>query len=160
MDLEALFQMSHGVYFTGAKDKSGRLVGSCIDSAMVVEINPVQLIVSFNKGSHTGHIVQQTGELTLSVLPKTTPATDIALFGTTSSKTEDKWAKVAHLMLDQLPVYADAVSFLSASAKQITETSEHFVFLCDVKDVRMNKPAPVLTYAMYQENQKQKKRPS
>ena len=40
MDLQALFKISHGVYLTGARDESGRLIGSCIDSAMVVEADP------------------------------------------------------------------------------------------------------------------------
>ena len=61
INLEALFKISHGVYITGARDENNRLIGSCIDSVMVIEVDPAQVIVSLNKASYTCQNVLKNG---------------------------------------------------------------------------------------------------
>lgn len=157
MDLQALFTISHGVYLTGALDTDNRFVGSCIDSVMVVEATPQQIIISLNKGSYTAEVLKKTNQITLSVLPKNTPEEVIQLFGTTTSRNTNKWDQVPHEVFHGLPVYKQAVAYLKAKATQICETSGHFVFLCDVEEGQAGTMEAPLLYADYQKTQAQKK---
>jgi len=153
MDLQALFKISHGVYLTGAKDNTGRLIGSCIDSVMVVETDPQQIIVSMNNASYTMENVLQSQEFTLSVLPEDTPDTIIQLFGMNTSRNIDKWNNTGHILYHNLPVYKNAVAYMYLKIKETTLTNGHHVFLCDVIDGATGTMAHPLLYATYQERQ-------
>lgn len=150
MDLNALFKISHGVYLTGAKDQEGRFIGSCIDSVMVVEADPQQIIVSMNNGSYTMENVVQSGEFTLSVLPDNAPNEVVTLFGTHTSRDTDKWGQTGHELYHDLPVYKDAVSYMYLKVKDTILTSGHHVFLCDVIDGQPANMGDPLLYASYQ----------
>ncbi len=151
MELNALFKISHGVYLTGAKDSAGRLIGSCIDSVMVVEADPQQIIVSMNNASYTMENVIKSGTLTLSVLPQDTPKDTINLFGTTTSRDTEKWATTPYLLFHDLPVYKDAVAYMYLQIKETILTAGHHVFLCDVIDGMPGTMTSPLLYAQYQE---------
>jgi len=150
MDLQALFKISHGVYLTGAKDNTGRLIGSCIDSAMVVEADPQQIIVSMNNASYTMENVLKSGELTLSILPEDTPHETIELFGMHSSRDTDKWDSTDHILYNDLPVYKKAVAYMYLNVKETIETAGHHVFLCDVINGEAGTMGEPLLYAEYQ----------
>ena len=150
MDLQALFKISHGVYLTGAKDEAGRLIGSCIDSVMVVEADPQQVIVSMNNASYTMENVLKSGELTLSILSQSTPNEVIELFGMHTSRDTDKWTPTAHNLYHDLPVYNDAVAYMYLKVKETFETSGHHVFLCDVVEGQAGTMNTPLLYADYQ----------
>ena len=150
MDLNALFKISHGVYLTGAKDDHDRLIGSCIDSVMVVETDPQQVIVSMHNNSYTTQNVKKSGIFTLSILPQETLNEIINLFGTKTSKDVEKWATTSHLLFYNLPVYKESVAYMFLKVKETKQTTGHHVFLCDVIDGspgNMDKP---LLYADYQ----------
>ena len=150
MDLQALFKISHGVYLTGAKDEGGRLIGSCIDSVMVVETEPQQVIVSLNNASYTMENVVKTGELTLSVLPADTSDSVMELFGMHTSRDTDKWAQTEHILYHDLPVYKDSVAYMYLKVKETIITSGHHVFLCDVMAGENGTMGEPLLYATYQ----------
>ena len=150
MDLQALFKISHGVYLTGTQDEQGRLIGSCIDSVMVVEADPQQVIVSMNNASYTMENVLKSGELTLSILPADTPDNMIELFGMHTSRDTDKWGPTEHILYHNLPVYKNAVAYMYLKVKETLQTSGHHVFLCDVVDGQAGTMASPLLYADYQ----------
>ena len=154
MNLEALFKISHGVYLTGTRDENNRLIGSCIDSAMVVEADPAQVIVSLNKGSYTCQNVLKNGRLTLSVLPENTDDSLIQRFGTKTSKDIDKWKDEEYELLSNLPVLKDSVAVMELQVHSVQETSGHFVFLCDVVQLQPKNMKKPLLYADYQSKQK------
>ena len=154
INLEALFKISHGVYITGARDENNRLIGSCIDSVMVIEVDPAQVIVSLNKASYTCQNVLKNGQLTLSVLPKNTLKELIQKFGTQTSKDIDKWDEGSYELLSGLPVLKESVAVMELNVRSIQETSGHFVFLCDVIQVQPKTMGMPLLYADYQAEQK------
>lgn len=150
MDTEALFKISHGLYITGAKDGDNRLIGSCIDSVMVAEQNPVQILISLNKGSYTCETVLKTGQLSLSVLPRETSFETVRIFGFQSSRAIDKWKLVPHHIYAGLPILDGAVSYIIAKAISYIETAGHWIFLCDVTLAERGTMGEVITYADYQ----------
>ena len=152
MDAKALFKISHGVYLTGAVDGKGRLIGSCVDAVMVVEADPGQIMISLGKKSYTCENIRSGKKFTLSVLPDNASKELISLFGTRSSRDTDKWENVPRRLIDEMPVYADAVAFMVLKTVSIQETATHYVFLADVVSVSVGgsgeKP---LLYADYQQ---------
>ncbi len=150
MDLQALFKISHGVYLTGAKDDQNHLIGSCIDSVMVVEADPQQVIVSMNNASYTMENILKTGELTLSVLPANTPNQIMELFGMHTSRNTNKWENTEHILYHDLPVYKDSVAYMYLKVKETFTTSGHHVFLCDVIAGEAGTMQEPLLYASYQ----------
>ena len=158
MDLKALFTISHGLYLTGAKDEKGRLIGSCVDSVMVVEADPdaAQVMVSLNRQSYTAQTVLKTNRLTLSVLPETVSDEVIKIFGMQSSRTADKWAGQPVRMMSDLPAWEPASARMVLRVNTVSETKGHHVFLCDVEAVQAGSMEKPLTYNEYQ-NRKEKK---
>lgn len=159
MDRQALFKISHGVYITGALDSAGRLIGSCVDAVMVAEVAPPQILISLCKESYTCQNVLKTHELTLSVLPQNISDEVIVRFGTTSSRTTDKWSEGSYHLISGLPVLNEAVATLFLTVLKTMETEHHHIFLCRVVQAQMgqNKMLPPLIYANYQQQKKENK---
>lgn len=158
MNLEALFKISHGLYITGARDTQNRLIGSCVDAVMVVEVAPAQIMISLGKNSFTCQNVLTSQELSLSVLPTDIPDNIIQTFGMQSSKTVDKWVNTPYHLYQDLPVLNQASAYMTLKVVQKIETATHWVFLCDVQSVEAGSMAPVLTYANYQNNKRKEKK--
>lgn len=156
MDLSALFQITHGVYITGARDGNNRLIGSCIDSVMVVEADPAQVIISLGKKSYTGKTVLKTRRLSLSVLPADASDELIERFGTQTSETVDKWQDTPYTLQNDLPVVQNAVASYVLKVNHSFDTATHHVFVCDVETINRGSMAKPLIYADYQDRKSDK----
>lgn len=159
MDLNALFKISHGLYVIGAKDENGRLVGSCIDAVMVIEVDPCQIMISLGKNSYTCETFLKTKELSLSVLPVQTPFDTVARFGFQSSRTADKWDRENTFEKEGLPFLKNACAYMRLKQNTVLETATHYVFLCDVLTCDAGECDTELTYNAYQKNIKKKENP-
>lgn len=151
MDMQALFKISHGMYVTGARDTNGRLVGSVIDSAMVVEAEPAQVLISMHNGSYTREVVQKTRRLSVSILPQSATPSLIKKFGYASSKTTDKWAHVPHTLCADMPVLTECVTCMTLTVLSEIQTTHHTVFLCQVDTLTPCSMDTEMTYAYYQQ---------
>lgn len=145
---DVLFKITHGLYLAGAA-ADGRLAGSVVDSVMVVEAHPFQIMISMGKNSHTAQMIHQTRRMSLSVLGSDTPDSVIRTFGMKSSRDTDKWVTIPHQMAQGVPVQTDAVAGLVLSVASVSETANHYVFLCDVVQTISEKMGAVLTYDDY-----------
>lgn len=149
MDMNALFKISQGLYITGALTSDDRLVGSCIDSVMLAEVNPAQIFVSLCKTSYTCKTILKQKRLSLSVLPKNSDLNTIREFGFYSSENRDKWENIPYFLEDELPILTDCVAYYILSVKSTLETDTHIVFLCTVEKSVANTMADVLLYDDY-----------
>lgn len=150
MNIKTLLKITQGMYITGAVGHDGHLAGSAIDSVMVAEMDPPQVLVSLNDASYTCEIVKKTKKMSLSVLPQTQTIDIIKRFGYQSSRMVDKWAETPHDLIDNLPVVKDSVCYLILKVASMIETSHHTVFYCDVvesADLTAEKP---MSYEYYQ----------
>ncbi len=156
--LQTLFKISQGIYIVGAREPEGRLVGSCIDSVMVVETNPAQILVSLGHISYTAEQILKTNRFSLSVLGQNNPFDIIRRFGFNTSRNMDKWTDIPHKIINNLPLLTDSVAGLIARVDDVRQTATHHVLLCTVTetiDGTMNTP---ITYGDYQNHiQNQKK---
>lgn len=150
MNIKTLLKITQGMYITGVVDHDGHLAGSAIDSVMVAEMDPPQILVSLNDASYTCEIVKKTKKMSLSILPQTQTIDIIKRFGYQSSRMVDKWAETPHDLIDNLPVFKDSVCYLILKVASMIETSHHTVFYCDVvesADLTAEKP---MSYEYYQ----------
>lgn len=150
MDTQTLFKISHGLYIIGAAEPNGRLIGSCIDSVMVVEANPPQIIVSLGKISYTAEQILKTKYFFLSVLGKENPYPLIERFGFHSSRKIDKWKDIPHTLINGLPALTNAVAGMEGHVLETKETKTHTVFLCSVEKLFPGTMGEPITYSEYQ----------
>lgn len=150
MSIQPLFKISHGLYIVGATEPNGRLVGSCIDSVMVVESNPPQIIVSLGKISYTAEQILKTKRFFLSVLGKDNPYPLIERFGFHSSRQMDKWTDIPHTLVNGLPALSDSVAGMEVGVLDMKETKTHYVFLCAVENIFPGSMKDPITYGEYQ----------
>lgn len=156
MDLKTLFKITHGVYVTGARDSKDRLIGSCVDSVMVVEADPAQVIVSLNKKSYTCESVLKNKYLSLSILSEDATDDLIKRFGMQSSGDADKWLPDTYELMRELPVLKDSVASMVLEVQSVQETSGHFVFLCNVIELKAGVSKKPLIYNDYQARKEKK----
>ena len=150
MNTQTLFKISHALYIVGATEPDGRLVGSCIDSVMVVEANPPQIIVSLGKISYTAEQILKTKRFFLSVLGKEDPYPLIERFGFHSSRKMDKWTDIPHTLINGLPALTNAVAGMEVHVLETKETKTHTVFLCAVENLFPGTMGEPITYGEYQ----------
>jgi len=150
MDIQPLFKISHGLYIIGATELNGRLVGSCIDSVMVVESNPPQIIVSLGKISYTAEQILKTKRFFLSVLGKENPYPLIERFGFHTSRKMEKWANIPHTLVNGLPALSDSIAGIEVNVLDMKETKTHYVFLCAVENLFPGSMKEPITYGEYQ----------
>ena len=167
MNIDALYNLTHGVYVLGADD-GGRPVGSAVDAVMQVASKPVVLALPCHNGSYTDHrdlhrvdrrqrqmcirdrsCIEKSGRFGLSVLGRGVDPFVIANFGFRTSRTADKWAEVPHFVEDGLPYLQNCIAVMTCRVleKQVFESNT--LFTAEVTDCRnVGKDEP-LTYYDY-----------
>ncbi len=148
MNIDALYNLTHGVYVLGADD-GGRPVGSAVDAVMQVASKPVVLALSCHNGSYTKSCIEKSGRFGLSVLGRGVDPFVIANFGFRTSRTADKWAEVPHFVENGLPYLQNCIAVMTCRVleKQVFESNT--LFTAEVIDCRnVGKDEP-LTYYDY-----------
>lgn len=154
MEEQALFKLSYGLYVTGVKTQEG--FGGCIVDAVmqVTSKAPFLMMLGSMNHTYTNSVLKQTGELTLSVLPKDVDPFVIANFGFQSARNvPNKWGNVPHTMAHGLPVLTQTSAWLKMKVLDARELSTHTVFTCEVEDAVLGSGEPLL-YGDYQAEMK------
>ena len=155
--MNALFNISYGIYILTAKDEKNN--GCVINTLMQVTSNPNQISVTVNKDNHTTKIIEKTGIFNVSVLDQTTSFDLIKRFGFQSGKNVDKFEGFNNYKIAQNGVAyitKNVNCYLSAKVNKKIDVGTHYIFVADLVDsqvISMNLPA---TYAFYQSNIKPK----
>ena len=155
--MNALFNISYGIYILTAKDKKNN--GCVINTLMQVTSNPNQISVTVNKDNHTTKIIEKTGIFNVSVLDQTTSFDLIKRFGFQSGKNVDKFEgfndyKIAKNGVAYITKNVNC--YLSAKVNKKIDVGTHYIFVADLVDsqvISMNESA---TYAYYFSNIKPK----
>ena len=149
MDLNALNDLSYGLYVVSVPGGQGGFGGCIVDALMqATSDEPPVLLLSSIKRNFTNQALRETGEFAVSVLPKAVDPLVIAQFGFQSSKNVDKWADVKHDMFLGLPVLPGCTVIRGRVTEQ-KELSTHTLFTCTTLDVVKGKGLEPLTYAFY-----------
>lgn len=152
MDKTALFKVSYGLYVAGVRNGQS-FGGSVVDAFMQTSDTPCTAALSSMKTSLTCELIGKTGELMLSVLPQNVDPLIIANFGFQSARKVDKWANVAHEVVEGLPRLACACASYRLKVVGSRELPTHMLYFLDVENAWQGEGAPLL-YADYQAKMK------
>lgn len=148
IDWNALYKVSLGLYILGAKD-GNRFVGSIVDAVMIAANKPCALAISCNKQSYTKACIEQTTELSLSVLAKDVEPFVVANFGFQSSKNINKWDMVKFDELESLPVLRDCLAQITAKVVHQYPLDSNTVFIAEINSAKLVKNGENLLYEDY-----------
>lgn len=148
MNMDALFNLTNGLYILGANDK-GRYVGSLVDAITQVAHDPAIIVVSCNNQSYTKEIIEQTGVFSLSVLCKNVEPFVLANFGFQSSRNVNKWNNVDFCVEGGLPYLKYNNASMSCKVLNKINFSSNVMFIAEVLSADTSRNEDPLTYRDY-----------
>lgn len=148
MNKNAFRNLSYGVYVVSTLDGT-RSTGCTANSIMQITSEPATIAVSINHDNYTNSCIAKTGKFAVSILSEESDPSLIGTFGFQSGKNVNKFDSVSHSFHDGLPILDDSCGYIVCRVINQLETSTHTVFLGEVTDADILKPAPAMTYAYY-----------
>ena len=148
MNKNAFRNLSYGVYIVSTLDGQ-RPTGCVANSVMQITSSPASVAVSINHDNYTNLCIKKTGKFVVSILTEETDPVLIGTFGFQSGKEVNKFAEIASIEKDGMPLVADANAYLVCKVVDMMETSTHTVFLGEVIDADVLSNKESMTYAYY-----------
>lgn len=148
MNLEAMYQLTHGLYVLGAKD-GNKFAGSIVDAVMQVANQPVAIALSCSNTSYTKSCIDKTGEFSLSVLCKDVDPFIVANFGFQTSRLVNKWANVEYEVVNGLPYLKDNLAMFQCRVLHVFPLQSNTLYVAEVVEARSTRNDTPLTYLDY-----------
>ena len=154
MDLQALNNLSYGMYIVTTR-KESKNVGCLINSAMqITSKNPI-IAISLNKENYTNEVLKETRECALSILSEKTNPEVISKFGFLSSSETNKFENRNYKDIDNLPVILeDICAYIIGEVIRVIDAETHDIFLIRVKQTEKVSEESPMTYKYYRERLK------
>lgn len=151
MDEKALFKLSYGLYFVGAKGKEK--ANACVSNTVVQVTNtPNKLSVTLNKDHYTTKCIEESGYFSVSVMDQSVTMDTIGRFGFSSGKDKDKFEGFSGFGSFEggAPYIKEGVcAVMLVKVEGSMDVGTHKVFFGEVSEaLTLNDTAP-LTYADY-----------
>jgi len=150
MNLNALYNISYGVYIVGSHDGE-KLNAQTANSVMQITSEPPTIAASINKTNLTHEYMKSSKTFSVSILCQTTPLPFIGNFGFKSGRDINKFKNVKYkLGQTGSPVVTDnAVAYLEAEVLQDIDAGTHTIFIGKVVAAEVLTQEPVMTYEYY-----------
>ena len=149
MDLTVLRQISYGMYVVGARE-DGKNAGCVINTCIQVTSEQPVMAICLNKNNYTYGVVSRQKQFTLSILSEQTDPLVIPYFGFSSSRDNDKFAKVPSAMWHELPVLQEnSCGNLYCRVIHIEDMGTHGVIFARLEDTAPGLSASPMTYSYY-----------
>ena len=154
MDLQALNNLSYGMYIVTTR-KESKNVGCLINSAMqITSKNPI-IAISLNKENYTNEVLKETRKCALSILSEKTNPEVISKFGFLSSSETNKFENRNYKDIDNLPVILeDICAYIIGEVIRVIDAETHDIFLIRVKQTEKVSEESPMTYKYYRERLK------
>lgn len=150
MDLTVLSSLSYGLYAIGAHD-GDRPCGCIVSTVMQVTAENPMLTFCINKQSHTLKAVLERGRFSVSILSKKADPKAIGRLGFFSGSNTDKFATVAHELMDgDLPIMAKgSCGYLRCEVVSCCDAETHLLVMGRLKETRAGDGEEPMTYEYY-----------
>ncbi len=157
MDLNALFNISYGLYLVTSNDgiKDNGLI---VNTVTQVTNTPNRVAVTINKDNYSHDIIKQTGVMNVNCLSTDAPFSVFENFGFQSGRNADKFdgwnfnrSSNGLAVLDQ---YIN--SYMSLKVEQYIDFDTHGMFVCTMEDAKIISSVPTMTYSYYHSDVKPK----
>jgi len=149
MDIALLYDISYGMYVTGANE-NGKLVGCITNTVVQVTNEPMTLAVCLNKDNYTYQVIAKTKKYSISILSEDTNPGVITSFGFRSSKDTDKYAGFDYSMVDELPVLNEkCCGTILCDVISVTDMGTHVIVFSNIVDTIPSEKLTPMTYSYY-----------
>ncbi len=153
METKALHKISYGLYVVGAAI-DGEYAGCVVDAFIQATSSPTPSVILCSiQRNQTNAAIKQSGEFTVSVLSTEVDPFVVGNFGFQSGRDAQKWAAVAHTVVEGLPVLDGAAAYLRCKVTDAKELSTHTAFFAEVTEAWLGEGEPLL-YGDYQAEMK------
>jgi flavin reductase (DIM6/NTAB) family NADH-FMN oxidoreductase RutF/rubredoxin len=150
MNLQALHQISYGLYIVGSK--SGDRINAQITNTVVqVCSDPPMISVAINRQNLTHEFIVDSRVFTASVICTDAPLSLIGQFGFKSGRDTDKFEGVDYkLGVTGAPVVLEhAVAYMEANVIKNLDVGTHTIFVGELVDAEVLTEKEPMTYAHY-----------
>lgn len=150
MNLNALYNISYGVYIVGSHDGE-KLNAQTANSVMQITSEPPTVAASINKTNLTHEYIKSSKTFSVSILCQSTPLPFIGNFGFKSGRDINKFQNTKYkLGQTGSPVVTDnTVAYLEAEVLQDIDAGTHTIFIGKVVAAEILTQEPVMTYEYY-----------
>lgn len=158
MDATAIFKLSYGLFFLGARDHDQSSI-CVVNTVSQITQEPLRVSVTAMKQNLTHDLIARSGQFSVGVMDETASLEDIAHFGMQSGRNVDKLAGFP-VQTDLLGTPLYAAGCCASYACRVTgaiDVGTHTIFLADLVDAHILSDIPPLTYAAYREKKSGKK---
>lgn len=131
-----------GVAVVGVRTPSGAAGGMTANALCSLSLDPLLVLVCFEREARTLPLVEEAGRFSLSILDET--AGPIADRFASKLAEEEKLDGVALSELDGLPVLDASVAWLTASVKEVIPGGDHLIVIGAVEKVGERDGAPLI----------------
>ncbi len=156
MNFDAFFKISYGLYVISSEHE-GIKSGYVANTAFQVTSEPPQIAISCNKNNFTCHLIERSGQFSISILNQASKADIIGLFGYKSGTDINKFEKAEFIYSKaSTPVLTqDCIAWFDCRVKQVVDTGSHLLFIGEIiENELLDKDAEPLTYAYYRDVKK------
>ena len=154
MDLNALFQVSYGMYIVSSQF-GPKANGFTANTVCQVNSEPPTFQIIVNKNNFTHSLIQSSGLFSVSILSQGAPLSFIGGFGFKTGKDTDKMNGVGLQTVSGVPVVTDhCVAYLVCRVFQAADVRTHTIFIGDLVDSGMLTGGIPMTYSYYREVKK------
>lgn len=152
MNLDALFQLTYGLYLITARH--AERAGGCMANTLTqVTAEPPQLCVALSKQNYTTELILRSGQFCATVLNQSVDRDVIGTFGFRSGREWDKFASFA-TQRDSFGIpYLPDVSSAQFSCRVVhtLDLDTHLLFVGQLEYAQRLSDVPVLTYTDYRQ---------
>jgi len=150
MNLQALHQISYGLYIVGSKS-GDRINGQIANTVIQVCSEPPMIAVAINKGNLTHEFIKDSGVFTASVLCQDAPLSLIGKFGFKSGRDVNKFEGVDYKLgkTGAPVVFEHAVAYMEARVTKDLDVGTHTIFVGELTDAEVLTEKEPMTYAHY-----------
>lgn len=157
MDLNALFNISYGLYLVTSNDGT-KDNGLIVNTVTQVTNTPNRISVTINKDNYSHDIIKQTGIMNVNCLSTDAPFRVFENFGFQSGRNADKFdGWNFNRSSNGLAVPVEYInSYMSLKVEQYIDFDTHGMFVCTMDDAKIISSVPTMTYSYYHSDVKPK----
>ena len=152
MNLDALFQLTYGLYLITARQENQ--MGGCIANTLTqVTAEPPRLCLALSKQNFTTELMVHSGRFCATVLNQSTNRDVIGTFGFRSGREQNKFASFSAAYdaagIPYLPSVSSAQ--FSCCIEHTLALDSHLLFISRLEQAQCLSDVPVLTYTDYRQ---------
>ncbi len=150
MNLNALFNISYGLYIVSSK-KGSEINGQLANTVFQITPQPATIAISIAKQNLTHEFIKKSKIFTVSIISDKWTMIEIGRFGFRSGRDIDKFADINYeIGMNGAPIVLDkTVGYIECKVIETLDASSHTIFLGEVTEAENLSELNPMTYDYY-----------